>query len=392
MRLDLFLLGGVEYRTDEREGTALFEALRAGGFSPKGTKRCEKTGEIVFSLFLWEARRFDRLVAARGAPHTRRRPFGTPKMFFELSSRPGIIVGALLGILLFVAAHLFVWEVKIEGGERLTATEVESELAEAGLYRGAFLPRVDREAVAFALRRADTRIGYAAVNLVGTVAKVQIRESEPEPITLSTAPANLVAARDGVVTLPLAFRGECLVREGEAVREGQLLVSGLVDTEAHGTRLLRATGQILARTSDTYEEFVPFDDEERCQTGREKREVSLLFFSRVLKLFKNTGKMGEDCDIIENIQWLTTPSGKRLPIGFCVTSVREAARASVRRSVSEARSLALERAEERLAADCEGRTLLYRTTTTEVSDAGVRLWLVAVCEEDIARVVELAAE
>lgn len=388
MRAVLFAMGAVAYRVPAASARALFELLHAGGFAPKGIKRCKKSGDITFSLLPREARRFDAHAAAFGVVPTARVPHGAVRVLSALRARPGLIVGTLLALLLLALSPLFVWEVEIYGNERIPCEEFTRELREAGLYRGAFLPRLDREGVATALRQRDPRVAYATLNVSGTVARVQIREGEKEPDNAPRLPANLVAKRDGVITLPLVYEGECLVREGDVVREGQILASGVRDTQNHGYRVTRAAGEVMARTTYTYTVRVPFVGEEKAYVGQKRYEVTLFFFDNARKVFKSTGKSTMECDIIEKIQWFTLPSGKRLPFGIAVVAHLPFARVDVTYTPREAREIAEAQLASLLAAECEGRTLLSRTVELSVEPSAVTLYCTLVCEENIAAVSE----
>ncbi len=388
MRVDLFALGSVSYRVPREGAAALFELLRAGEFAPKGIKRCKKTGDICFSLLYGEAKRFDAAARERGIVLRSRAVRGMPRLLGALRARPGMIAGIVLAVLLLVAAPLFVWEVELVGNERISAEELASELRAAGLYRGAFLPKLDGQGIATALRQGDARVAYATVNVSGTVVRVQIREGEPEPDNTPRLPANLVAKRDGVVTMPLVYEGECLVAEGDVVRAGQILVSGVRDTQNHGYRVTRAAGEVLARTTYTYTVRVPFADSEKAYTGQKRHEVTLFFFDHARKVFKSTGNSSMECDIIEKIQWFTLPSGKRLPFGIAVVTHLPYARVDVTHTALQARAQAHAQLSELLATECAGRTLLSRTVETYVSGDAVTLCCTVVCEENIAAVSE----
>lgn len=388
MRLFLFLCGSVCYRVAHTQGTTLFEVLRAGNFSPNVLERCKKTGEISFRLTLREAKRFDAACAACGLLVSSRTVRGLPVLFARLAARPGMIVGTLLATFLLVFASLFVWEVEITCDAELPSEEILEALADAGLERGAFLPWLESEQIETALRCAHERVAFAAVNVTGTVVRVQIRASEEIPRERPLLPANLVARLDGVITMPLVFEGECLVAPGDVVRAGQILASGLIDTQNHGYRVTRAAGEVLARTTHTYTVRVPLFDTERVQTGREKREFTLLFFSQARKLFKNSGKMDMECDIIENTKWLCLPSGKRLPIGLTTVTYVPYTSKEVQRTAEEALALARAELALTLARESVGRTLLSREEYVIVERDALTLTCSIVCEEDIATVAE----
>lgn len=384
MRLDLFCFGFVQYRLAEADAAVGFEAMRRAHISPKGIKRYEKTEEIRFFCTLWAAKRLQGLQL----PVTELRRGGLPVFSEGLLYRPGLLCGLFLALLLTVGAHLFVWDVRVEGNEQIGTEELLSEITAAGLSRGSFLPRVDGEEIALALRQGDGRIAYATVNLRGTVARVQIREAVVyEPIV--TAPADLVAARDGVIVLPLVFEGEALVKEGDVVRAGQPLASGVIESEKHGQRLTRAAGQIWARTVHTYAVEVPFAYEERVPTGETGYDVDLLFFGFRGKVFKNSGNLAGECDIIQNIKWCALPNGRALPFGIAVTRSMGYRVQTATRTAAQARAIAMSELSSRLAADSEGRTVLSRTVETVMSEDGIKLICTLLCEEDIAAVREL---
>ena len=57
----------------------------------------------------------------------------------------------------------------------------------------------------------------------------------------------MVAARDGLVTKVQALDGQAQVLAGTTVTAGQVLISGVVDSDRRGYRLLHGLGQVGAR-------------------------------------------------------------------------------------------------------------------------------------------------
>ncbi len=389
MRLYFLLLGYADISVPQAELSAFFELCRAAGLTPKNTKRDQKSGDMICRFTRFLATRVLRLAEEQGLSLSLLRQGGMPTVLLRLVRRPALACGVLAALVLLVAAQLVLWDIEITGNETLTDEEVEDSLAAAGLVRGAFLPHLDGDAIALAVRQSDARIAYASVNLSGTVATVQIKESEPEPAPAQHTPANLVARRDGVVVMPLIFEGECLVAAGEAVRAGQLLASGVIDTENNGIRITRAAGQVLARTEEIFTVEVPFDYMEKSYTGRVFYELDLNFFAAHGKVFKTTGNMPATCDIIEDEQKFYA-GAHVLPIGFTRTVFREYTWVTAHRTATEALSLANAELAARLSESGTARTLLSKTVETVVSESGIVLVCTAVFEEDIAAVSEFS--
>ena len=389
MRLYDLLFGYVDVSVPQAEQAAFFELCRAEGITPKRTKREEKSGNIRCRFHPLAARRLGFAAKERGLSFFCRGKGGLPFLLRGLLRRPVLLLGVVLAIALLVVGHLVVWEIEITGNETLTEAEVEAVLLEAGLARGAFLPRLDGDEIALRVRQSDRRFAYVSVNFRGTVATVQIVEAAPDPQPPARTPANLVARRDGVVTLPLIFEGECLVSAGEAVRAGQILASGVIDTESHGIRITRAAGQVLARTEEIFVVNMPFEYQEKSYTGRVFHEFELLFFSLGGKVFKTTGNLPATCDIIKNEQKYFA-GAHALPIASVHTAFREYTWVTSRRTATVALELAGGALSAQLADACTARTLLSKTVETVVDANGVTLICTAVFEEDIAAVSEFS--
>ena len=385
----LWLLGYCAILVDAADITAFFELCRTEGSTPKDMKRDEKTGDLTCLMTRFSAARLLVEAKARDISLTLLRCGGMPELFFRFVRRPALVFGTVAALLVMVIGHLVLWDIEITGNEDLEKEEIEAVLAEAGLKRGIFLPRLDADGIALAVRQGDPRVSYVSVNVTGTVATVQIREAEQVPPPSSSTPANLVAKRDGIVLMPLVFEGECLVSAGDAVRAGQILASGVMDTDNNGIRFTRAAGQILARTEEVFRIEIPFEYTKKAYTGRVFRQADLLFFSLSGKLFKTTGKMTGSCDIIESERWINA-GARTLPVGLALAEYREYTLVTARRSATEALSLARDTLAAKLAGNSISRTLLGKTVETVVSETGIVLICTAVFEEDIAAVSEFS--
>ena len=377
----------VVFAVDAADLTDFFEWCRAACADQKTRGRDEKTGRLICSL---PRAAYDRMRDETGLAVTLLRTVGLPVRLRALLRRPGILAGALLAVALVVSSRLFLWEVRVTDGDGLTAAEVQTALEEIGVTPGLFLPRFDTAAAALRLRQADGRIGYAAINLSGTVAFVQIRtvkEQTPPPAAL---PADLVATEDGVILETLVFAGECLVTEGDVVRRGQVLVRGsyTAGEEKTTVRLTRAAGTVTAKTTHTERIEVPLCYTVRQRTGRERTETTLIFFGARQKLFKTTGKYYDDCDIIESQARVPVGSGRFLPVGlskktFCETAEVTATRTE-QEALDEARRLFAATLDERA-----GRTVLSVEETVEKTENGIAVTFVAACQENIAVAAEI---
>ena len=385
----LFLTGTVTLRVKAASQTEFFELCRTRELTPKAVKRVEKTGNITCRFTRMAARELLAGAKELGLDVAPLESRGLPALWHRFIRRPALVIGTVLALALLACSRLFLWEVSLVGCDEQVKEEILAELDGIGLGKGAFLPRVDTDEIELELRRTDVRVGYVSVNLVGTVAFVQIKPAEPKNDQAPTGPANLVAKKDGFVVLPMIFEGERLVEVGEYVRRGQLLASGIIDSESGTSRITRAAGQVLARTEETITVCMPFLYEEKAYNGDVFYEVEVQFFGLCGKVFKNTGKMTALCDIIVSNR--TFCAGARtLPVGITLTRYHAYAYQSAKRTAAEALELAKVELAARLALEGQTRHLLSTTVETVVDGQGVTLVCRATFEEDIGQVQEFS--
>lgn len=162
--------------------------------------------------------------------------------------RKRLIVLLLLAAALLLASSLFVWDVEVEGEETLSEGEVLRALEDCGLYEGCFRHSLSSDRLRSLVIERLPKIAWLSVSISGSRARVSISERLEKPqIYNENEPVNIVAAKTGIIDKMYVFNGEAAVRSGQAVTEGEMLVSGRPVSLA-GSRSLRARAQIWADT------------------------------------------------------------------------------------------------------------------------------------------------
>ena len=178
-----------------------------------------------------------------------RQKHGFPFWRHRYRHRKGLLVGLAVYVVLLLVLSPRIWVIEVEGN-LLTPTEEVLELAEQyGVRLGARMDQLQIKE--FQLHGANSlgAVGYITVNPSHCVARIQVTEraKTPEVIDLSH-PSDIVAARDGIILQIEARSGQKMVRVGEAVTAGTILISGRVDTDL-GEQLYRAYGEVWAETT-----------------------------------------------------------------------------------------------------------------------------------------------
>lgn len=275
---------------------------------------------------------------------------GSVRLFKRYKSRPGLIVGAVLAFLMIFYCSRFVWRIEVEGNEHITREYVLETLGEYGLTLGAKKAAVELDALEKRIVISETGIGWLSVNFRGTTAFVELIEYvRPQSEHSKSDPCNLVARRDGNIVSLEVYDGVAEVKVGESVREGELLIGGIVDSNAVGYKLEGADGRVYAEVCDEFDVEIPYETTQKVATGRTKSENVLVFFGKRIKLSENSGNSYEKCDIIETNRDPEFLKRLELPFGLVEISYNEYEEVRVTQSESQACTMAYKELEDRLA-------------------------------------------
>ncbi len=392
MSIALFLRGSCTIAIPAVHRTAAMNLCLHLGLQYSNFEWCED-GSVRFSCTTPSARRFlvacqRRDIEAQIVEHR-----GFPRFLARIGERAGLVVGAVLALALIVLSGLFVWDVQVSGNVTLTEGEVIEELRACGFGVGSYLPALRVREIENRLLMATERIGWLSINTDGTVARVQIiehvaGESEGDSHSPGTRPANLIATRDGQIEYLELYRGNAIVTAGQAVKAGELLVSGLYDSQTGSFRYTRAAGRVMARTERVITVEIPLSYEEKVYNDPVLQEIELHFFNFSHKIFKNSGNLDILCDIIKYNSNLGQLGSNRLPLSLSYTKVHPYHTEWRERGAEEALGLCYEELARQLSLLSGEIQLLQKEIATEVGESSVTLTCTLTCIENIAQVQE----
>lgn len=242
----------------------------------------------------------------------------------QLTRRPVLVVGMgfLFALMVFLPTRILF--VRVEGNARIPARQILAAAEDCGLSFGASRAKVRSEKLKNALLSQIPELQWAGVNTSGCTATVNVREKPMESAQREeqTGVCSIAAARDGVILSATASRGNLLCREGEAVKQGQVLISGYTDCGLH-IRAEAAQGEIYAQTIRRQTVVTPTDYAYRVGRGRTRRIYSLILGKKRIKFTNTSGISDSTCDRIYSEKCLTLPGGFRLPLALAREDITE---------------------------------------------------------------------
>lgn len=385
MNAVLFLSGYRRVSTDRENAAALLSLCLTEGISYAGFEN-ESDGGISFCVSLTTAKRLFSLCGRRQIAVTVSHGEGLPCLLWRYRRRAGLMLGALIAVVLLVISQRFVWDVRVKGNEMMSESEILAELRACGFGVGSYIPDLDTPALENRVLIASDRISWISIHMEGTVAVVQVIEHKP-PVPAETdtkKPANLIAACDGQIEYLQLYRGQPVVVVGQAVKKGELLVSGIYDSTQDGYRYTRAAGMVMARTKHTITIEIPLSYEEKVSAEPQTGEMWLYFFDFSLKFYKSTGNEGGSCDIIKEDKELDFLGLHDLPISIGIVKRVPYEMRTAERTHEEALELAYAQLDAKLAQLCEDAQLLQKNVSTTLTDNALILECTVSCLENIA--------
>ena len=240
---------------------------------------------------------------------------GAPVLARRLSHRHLLLAGGAVLLALLVASNFFIWDFEVTGNETVPEEVILRALEKQGVTVGCPGLSVDQETLRNHVLLELEDLSWLAVNVKGCVAHVQVVERHRPPPTMEERqPANVVAARDGLVTKVEALDGRAEVMQGTTVTKGQLLISGVTDGGSYGMRLVHGMGSVWARTWYEQSTLVPLKTEQHGAEGKTTTRFALDFGKHRIKFYGKGSVTAADCDKITTYSPWVLPGGLRLPV------------------------------------------------------------------------------
>lgn len=244
----------------------------------------------------------------------------------SLLRRPLLYGGLSLFFLLSLLLPTRILAVEVEGNGAVPTRAILEAAEEAGIRLFSSCAGVRSERMKNALLSSIPALQWAGINTYGCRAVISVRErSEQEQSQYGQGQvSSIVASRDGIIQSFTALRGSVQCREGEAVKQGQVLISGFTDCGLT-IRAEQAQGEVYAQTLRTIRSVTPSGFLQRTETLQVERRYALLLGKNRINFWKDSGIWDSTCGRISREYRLTLPGGFSLPVALtCETLYRYA--------------------------------------------------------------------
>ncbi len=199
-------------------------------------------------------------------------------------------MGMLICALLIYLLSSFIWTVEITGNETVPSKKLAEMIEELGVKPGALKSSVDHDKFVLELLSKEKNFTWAELEIKGVKAKIRVVEGKKSPKVIDySTPCNVVAGKDGFLVKLFVLNGDKKTEEGNAVKKGQILVSGMVSSDVSGTRYVHAQGQAWSHTYYTGEADADINDFLYRETGNHAEKYQLVVNGKAIPLYRGEG-------------------------------------------------------------------------------------------------------
>lgn len=305
-----------------------------------------------------------------------------------LWQRPGLWVGAAAVAAMYMVLGGSVWVVDVRVDDAALRRDITAALASQGVTYGASVRDIDTAAVGLHTVAQMEELHALSLYFQGCVARVDVRLREDGLTPPDKTPSNIVAAHDGYIEEMRVTSGQAVVRKGDAVVKGDLLVCGAVETKA-AMLWRRSAATVMAETTRVYEERLP-RTLPYTRVGRVVEQPTVYLLTARVPLYSQFPLQGDwrEREVSKALTLFDVP----LPVGVDSRVYEERVCEEVTYSDRAVEWAATERLKARVAADLQQATIRdIRATATWEGDTYCLRWEVTALE-DIAQTVPILFE
>lgn len=316
-----------------------------------------------------------------------RQKHGFPFWRHRYRHRKGLLVGlALYGVILALLAPR-IWVVQVVGNTDTPTEEILAVARQRGVVIGARMDQLDIKGLQINGPDDLPTLSWITVNPNSCVARVEVTERIPTPEVIDlSVPSDIVALRDGRILRMEVRSGRRLVRDGEAVTAGTVLITGRVETDL-GEKLYRSYGEVWAETQRRITVSVPLLYTRPVPEGTVIYRPTVTFLCWDFPLYSNSALQGDW--IHRQTRYFLTARDMTLPLGVTNDYYLPVVAQKTARTAEQARLLAEQQLAAQEAALFAPNTYEQLTREGEIREGVYVLTATYRCRENIAAEVPI---
>lgn len=321
---------------------------RQNGIFLWGIKR-EKASIMHTNISIKDFKKIKRITKQINCRVHIERKKGLPFFLDRYKKRKIFVIGLIAILLIIFGTSNFVWNIEVVGDEKINKDELIQELKEQGLEIGTPKRKINKNEIINTIRLKRNDVSWVGINIKGTNVTVKIVETEEKPEIINQDEyCNIVANKDALIQKIDSTKGTSVVKEGDLVKKGSILIGGWMEGKYTGVRYVHGAGKVMGKVWYTETARVQLKEEKIEKTGKEEKKYKINFNNFQINLYKTLSKF-EKYDTIYTDKKVKIFSDFYLPVSFTECNNFETISKTEEYTQEEAKNIAIERAEKKLA-------------------------------------------
>lgn len=286
---------------------------------------------------------------------------GLPFIFNKYRKRKIFFLSLCLIVVGIVILSNFIWNIELTGNTNISKEELIAVLEQEGLKVGTAKNKINTKEIVSKVRLDRNDLAWIGIELKGTNALVKVVEADKKPdIIKEEEYCNIVATKPGVIVKTNAINGTSLVKQGDTVNKGTILIAGWLEGKYTGTRYVHANGEIIAKVWYEEKQKVELNQVISKENGNSENKYSVKINNFQINFYKTLSKF-KKYDTIGETKKIKIFSDFYLPIEITKITNKELIEERLTYSKEEAKQIAVEKAKKLLDEKVEDKEKLVNT-------------------------------
>lgn len=255
----------------------------------------------------------------------------------------------------------YIWNIEIHVENNSEILGIEDDLKNLGVKKGVSKKDIDIDYIANEIRLKRDDISWIGIDIKGTNLITNIVKADEKPkIVDNNDFCNIVSTKSGVIEKIVAQNGTPLVKKGDNVQKGDILIAGYMEGKYTDKRLMHSLGEVQARVFYTKSQKIPLYPEIFEPTGQNEKKFQIKFNNFQINFYKTLSKF-EIYDTIYTEQNLKIFSNFYLPISIVKITNNEMVKKQKNYSIEEAKDLGVEELRVKIEKQIENKENIVKT-------------------------------
>ena len=298
---------------------------------------------------------------------------GIPFILNKYKNRKIFVVFFILLIITIITLSNFIWNIQVVGNNKISTEEIIKDLAEDDFKIGTSKINLSTKNIIDKIRLKRNDLAWIGITIKGTNAIVKVVEADLKPdIIQEDEYCNIVATKDAMITKINAQNGTAVVKDGDMVTKGTVLIQGWLEGQFTGIRYVHANGEVQAKVWYSKKLNMPLKQVKKVKTGKEENKYSVKINNFEINLLKGVPKF-QNYDTIETSKKLKLFSDFYLPIEIKQRTYQEYEEQEITYTENEAKELAIEQINENLKEQIDGKQIINQKINAEPNGANIEV-------------------